>query len=119
MTRKQIQVFDPALCCPTGVCGPNIDQALIRFAADMEWLAEQGVEVQRFNLAQQPGAFAESDLAKEMLELHGEQALPLIVVDGRMVMSGAYPNRGQLAGWFRLGLSVPADNGCDPKSGCC
>ncbi|MEI6758670.1 MAG: arsenic metallochaperone ArsD family protein, partial [Chlorobium sp.] len=29
---KKIQVFDPALCCTTGVCGVDVDQALVTFA---------------------------------------------------------------------------------------
>ena len=28
-----IQVFDPALCCSTGVCGVDVDQYLVGFAA--------------------------------------------------------------------------------------
>ena len=29
-----IQIFDPALCCASGVCGTDVDQALVSFAAD-------------------------------------------------------------------------------------
>ncbi len=53
-----IRVFDPPMCCSTGVCGPSVDPELVRFAADVDWLEKQGVKVERFNLAQQPGAFA-------------------------------------------------------------
>jgi len=42
-----IQVFDPPLCCSTGVCGTDVDPELVRFAADLDWLAKQGVEVER------------------------------------------------------------------------
>ena len=42
-----VEVFDPAMCCSTGVCGPSVDPALARFAADLEWLAGQGVAVAR------------------------------------------------------------------------
>ena len=52
---KTIEVFDPAMCCSTGVCVPSVDPALARFAADLDWLGGQGVSVERFNLAQQPG----------------------------------------------------------------
>ena len=30
-----IHVFEPALCCNTGVCGPDVDQALVDFTADL------------------------------------------------------------------------------------
>ena len=45
------------MCCSTGVCGPQVDPALVRFAADLEWLKANGVEVERFNLSQEPAAF--------------------------------------------------------------
>ncbi len=49
---SKVQVFDPPMCCSTGVCGPQVDPALVRFAADLEWLKASGVEVERFNLSQ-------------------------------------------------------------------
>ena len=60
-------MFDPATCCPTGVCGPEVDPALVRFAADLEWLKSSGVEVERFNLSQEPAAFvANAEVAAAM-----------------------------------------------------
>lgn len=94
-----IQVFDPAMCCSTGICGPSVDPQLIRFAADLEWIQSSGVSVERFNLAQQPKAFAESTAAKQALEATGESALPLVLVDGVVKSSGIYPLREQLAEW--------------------
>jgi len=32
----KIQVLDPPRCCSTGVCGPNVDPELVRFAADLD-----------------------------------------------------------------------------------
>jgi len=52
-TMTTIQIFDPALCCSTGVCGVEADQALISFAADVDWAKQNGAHVERFNLAQQ------------------------------------------------------------------
>jgi AhpD family alkylhydroperoxidase len=94
---KTIEVFDPALCCSTGVCGPSVDPALARFAGDVEWLSARGVAVERFNLAQQPGAFAERELVREALREQGEGCLPLIVADGAVVSAGSYPDRAALA----------------------
>jgi AhpD family alkylhydroperoxidase len=92
-----IQVFDPAMCCSTGVCGPNVNSALPRFAADLEWLKEQGVEIHRHNLAQEPRAFAENDVVKNALRKDGDKCLPLILVDGDLVAQGIYPSREELA----------------------
>ncbi|HMA92027.1 MAG TPA: arsenite efflux transporter metallochaperone ArsD [Polyangiaceae bacterium] len=100
-----VQVFDPAMCCSTGICGPSVDPQLIRFAADLEWLSTNGVTVQRFNLAQQPQAFVENALAKQALESEDASALPLVVVNGTAKSRGTYPTREQLAEW--AGLAVP------------
>jgi len=61
---QKIQVFDPPMCCSTGVCGLEVDPALVRFAADLEWLKESGVDVERFNLSQEPAAFVGKPLTR-------------------------------------------------------
>lgn len=97
---KTIQVFDPALCCSTGVCGVEVDQALVEFSADVDWAQSRGAKIERFNLAQRPMAFAENAAVKSALERSGEAALPLIVRDGQIVLSGRYPTRDELAHWL-------------------
>jgi arsenical resistance operon trans-acting repressor ArsD len=94
---KKLEVFDPPMCCSTGVCGPTVDPALIRFTADLHWLANQRVAVERFNLAQQPQAFAAIAVVKTALKERGNQCLPLILLDGSIISEGTYPTRDQLA----------------------
>lgn len=93
----KIQVFDPALCCSTGVCGPTIDPTLPRFAADLEWLKSRGIEVERFNLAQELAEFSATPKVKQALNIQGTKSLPMILVDGEVKASGGYPNRLDLA----------------------
>ncbi len=94
----KLQVFDPAMCCSTGVCGPGVDPELARIAADLEWLKSKGVDVERYNLAQDVAAFAASSTVKQALNSQGTKCLPMILVDGRVVSQSAYPTREQLAG---------------------
>lgn len=116
MTR--LQVFDKPLCCSSGVCGTDVDPALVKFAADLQWLERQGVQVQRINPAHQPTLFAESELVREALKVHGNDCLPMIVVNDAVVSRGVFPSREQLAGWTGITLSslpeLPVVN-----SGCC
>jgi AhpD family alkylhydroperoxidase len=98
-----IRVFDPAMCCSTGVCGPSVDPELVRFAADLDWLKAQGVSVERFNLAQQPGAFVDDTAVRAVLDTKGEAGLPLVEVSGRVMTSGVYPSRDELAAWTGIG----------------
>ena len=117
-----IQVFDPALCCSTGVCGVDVDQSLVSFSADVEWARQNGAQVERFNLAQQPMAFAQNAVVKAFLERSGQEALPLVLVDGDVALAGRYPNRTELARWAGVAQSVaepqPAKSCCS-GTGCC
>jgi hypothetical protein len=94
---KRLEVFDPPMCCSTGVCGPTVDPVLVRFAADLHWLVNQGIAVERYNLAQQPQAFAASSVVKSALREHGNKCLPLLLLDGSIVAQGGYPTRTELA----------------------
>ena len=96
---KAIQIYDKPMCCSSGVCGPQVDPVLPRFAADLEWLKEQGHRVERFNLAQQPAAFAENAEVHQLLATQGTECLPLIMVDGHIVSRRGYPTREMLKLW--------------------
>jgi small redox-active disulfide protein 2 len=106
---KNLEVFDPAMCCSTGVCGPSVDPALVQFASDFLWVAGQGVHVERYNLAQQPQAFAANETVKAALAQHGNECLPLILLNGAVVSKGRYPSREELA--QLIGLDPPASPG--------
>ena len=93
----KLQVFDPAMCCSSGVCGPSVDPALPRFAADLEWLKGKGLEVVRYNLAQEVSAFTSNAVVKGVLNSQGSKCLPLLLLDGMIVAEGAYPTREELA----------------------
>ena len=103
---RHLEVFDPALCCSSGVCGPRVDPRLLKIASDLKWAAQQGVQVSRYNLAQQPAAFAANAAVKAALAAEPETCLPLVLIDGQIVQRGTYPSRAQLAAW--LGLTEAA-----------
>lgn len=102
-----VEVFDPPLCCSTGVCGPGVDPALVQFAADLRWLANQRVAVQRYNLAQQPQAFAANEAVQAALRQHGNGCLPLILCNGSIVSQSHYPSRTELARLAGAALDEP------------
>ncbi|MFN8857685.1 MAG: arsenite efflux transporter metallochaperone ArsD [Planctomycetaceae bacterium] len=96
---KTIYVYDKPMCCSTGVCGPQVDPVLPRFAADLDWLRSQGHRVERFNLAQQPGAFAGRPEIHQLLTAQGVECLPVVMVDGHIVSQRGYPTREMLTLW--------------------
>jgi hypothetical protein len=115
-----IQVFDSALCCSSGVCGTNVDQHLVDFAADFAWAKQSGATIERFNLAQQPTAYAENAAVKRFLERSGTEALPLILVDGEVALAGRYPSRNELSRWAKLApVESAATGNCCSGGRCC
>jgi hypothetical protein len=101
---SKVQVFDPPMCCSTGVCGPQVDPALVRFAADLEWLKANGVAVERFNLSQEPAAFVGNPVVAQAIRGR-DDALPLLLVDGKIAAQGSYPAREVLA--ELVGVAAP------------
>lgn len=127
-----IAVFEPALCCNTGVCGEDVDQNLVTFSADLAWLLDRGAAITRHNLANDPLAFAHNETVKSFLEIAGSAGLPLVLVDGVTVATGRYPTRTELARWagldtpdtvpagaITLGLAQNDESSCCGDSACC
>lgn len=114
---SSIEVFDPPMCCSSGVCGPAPDERLARFSADLDWLKRQGVEVRRYNLAQEPAACTAHAEVKRIIDETGGDGLPVIVVDGCVVSQGDYPARDQLARWTGVDGQVATEAGtsADPS----
>ncbi len=106
---KTIQVYDPAMCCSTGLCGTDIDPALVSFAALLTQLSQKGVKVERFNLGQQPMAFAQNPSVKALLDKEGLAVLPLIFVDGEMHLKGRYLNDTEREALSRAALGKRAE----------
>lgn len=97
MKKTTVQVFDPPMCCSSGVCGPSVDPKLPRFTADLEWLKSKGIHVERYNLAQDLAAFTHNATVKKAVNANGTKCLPLLLLDGQVIASGGYPNRKELA----------------------
>jgi hypothetical protein len=100
---KTIQVYDPPMCCSTGVCGPDVDPDLAQFAALLNRLTASGISVERYGLGQQPMAFVQNPKVKALLESDGTGALPLIFWDGEVVAKGKYPDAAERAHWLKAG----------------
>lgn len=124
-----IRVFEGPLCCNTGVCGVDVDQALVDFTDDVHWAIRQGADVVRANLAQDPVAFSHNPVALQFLRSVGVEGLPLVLVDGLTAVAGRYPTRDELARFsgvtaaptvtLPLTLASSCCGGDSPTDGCC
>jgi hypothetical protein len=122
MNLSTLQIFDPAMCCSSGVCGPDLDTRLVQFAADLDWLKSQGVIVQRHNLSQNPAVFVENETVRTALADKGEDALPIMLVNGKLAVMGRYPVRSELGELLNVKATSaapgPAGSSCCCEGSC-
>ncbi len=123
---KTIEVFDPPMCCSTGVCGPEVDPKLVAFAEALTELSGAGVKVTRHNLAQEPLAFTgHAEIRALLAGGCPEEVLPVILIDGELAFRGVYPDKSQLVGeggrtpLVSLAPKAASDSGCCGGSSCC
>ncbi len=102
----RVEIFDPPMCCPTGLCGPVADPALLEIFQALLKIKEEydgRATVERYILGQQPGAFAKRPEVMRRIREHGMAILPLTLVNGEVVKERAYPTYAELRAWIERG----------------
>lgn len=126
-----MQIFEPAMCCSTGLCGVGVDQELLRISTVLNGMEKNGVKVERFNLSSAPQEFVTNKIVNKYIKEKGVDGLPATILDGEIVISGRYPTNEE----FMKLLDVPRNYlgedvkseantetdqcGCDCSEGCC
>ncbi|MEG0327683.1 MAG: arsenite efflux transporter metallochaperone ArsD [Erysipelothrix sp.] len=90
-----IKIYEPALCCSTGICGANVNPELLRITSFVQKCKEQGIEIDRFNLASNPSEFIDNGLVCELMK-ENQSNLPITLVDNVVFKIGAYPSNDEL-----------------------
>lgn len=122
---KKMQIFEPALCCETGVCGASVDQELLRITTVLNTLKQNGVVIDRFNLNNAPMEFVTNQTVNTFVNQKGAEALPCVLVDGKIVIEGRYPTNAEIITLLELPpeamLPKPKKSGgcCCGGGGCC
>lgn len=93
----KIDIFDPEMCCSTGVCGTSPDKELIRVGEMVEWLKAQGHTVTRFMLSRNPDAFVSNKQVYDRVLKDGVKSLPMVMVEGKLCTVGRYPQSDELS----------------------
>ncbi len=91
-----VEIFDPPMCCPTGMCGPTVDQALLDLN-DMIWaLRKEGLRVERYQMSTDPQAFLANPEVMRLVREKQMAALPIVLVHGEIVAEGNYPKLSEI-----------------------
>ena len=121
---KRMSIYEPAMCCDTGVCGVNVDPELVRISTVINNLKKNGITIERYNLSGEPMAFANNEKVKEALDKNGVDILPLILVDDEIVIEGRYPNNEEIMELLQISkeyfkASKQNKGCCGGNSSCC
>src|SRR5512143_3377816 len=91
-----VEFFDPPMCCPTGLCGPTLDQTLLDVNEMILALQAEGVTVERYQMTGQPQAFLSNPNVMRLVREQQMAALPITVVRGQVVKVGTYPTLAEI-----------------------
>jgi hypothetical protein len=124
---KKMIIFEPAMCCSTGVCGPGVDPELLRVSTVLNNLNRKGIVVERYNLTSNPQAFVDNKIINEILNSDGVDVLPVTIVDNIVVKTKSYSTNEEFCkfldiseDYLKTGLKIKnKSKGCNCKGGCC
>jgi hypothetical protein len=116
---KTMQIYEPAMCCPTGLCGASIDPELMRISTVLDKLGKNGVKVNRYNLTSTPQQFVTNQKINERMMDEGVEVLPIIVVDGKIVITKRYPKNDEFTKLLELPKGLLGESEADKSSGSC
>jgi len=122
---KKMMIFEPAMCCSTGVCGPSVDPELLRVSTVLNNLKNNGILVERYNLSSNPQVFVDNQTINKILNEHGIEVLPVTIVDGEVVKTKGYLTDEEFCKYLEVsekylkGTVAKISKGCGCKDGCC
>ena len=99
---KKMSIYEPAMCCPTGLCGVSADHELLRISTVLNTLKKNGIEVKRYNLNNSPQEFVNDKLVYGFINTKGAGGLPVTVLDGEIIIAGRYPTNEEFAELFDI-----------------
>ncbi|WP_283675509.1 MULTISPECIES: arsenite efflux transporter metallochaperone ArsD [Clostridia] len=116
---KKMQIFEPAMCCDTGLCGVSVDPELLRISTVLNALKKNGVAVDRFNLSSSPMAFVNNKTINAFINEKGVEELPAVMIDEKIVITGRYPTNEELVSLLEVPASYMTEAKSAKQGGCC
>lgn len=124
---KKMQIFEPAMCCSTGLCGVGVDPELLRISTVLNTLKKNGVNIDRYNLSDAPQEFVNNKVINNLLNTDGDKKLPVTVLDGEVVITGRYPTNDEIVKLLNVPMNFLGEQSkaeqkkVSPRSsgGCC
>lgn len=116
---KKMSIYEPALCCDTGICGVNVDTELLRISTVINTLKKNGVAIDRFNLNNAPMAFVNNKVINNFINEKGVDGLPAVMLDDEIIITGRYPSNEEIISYLEIPESYLKESKPAKKSSCC
>lgn len=116
---KKLCIYEPAMCCETGLCGVSVDPELLRISTVLNTLREHGVEIDRYNLNSAPMEFVKSNAVNRFVNEKGVEGLPCVTLDGEIVIEGRYPANDEILTLLELPAEYLLPAGATQAEPCC
>jgi len=121
---KKLYIYEPAMCCSTGLCGVSVNPELLRISTVFNHLTQNGVQVTRYNLSSSPRAFMTNRTVNQIVKTKGVKALPITIVDNEIVKMEEYPTNEEIARFLGvtedyLCMEIKDVAACDCSDGSC
>jgi hypothetical protein len=92
---KTLSIYEKGRNC-SGLCDSAGDPELIRIYVAIPKLRKSGVNAIRYNLSASYEEFVKNAEVSKLLAEKGEEVLPITIVDGKIVITGHYPQNAEL-----------------------
>ena len=115
---KKMYIYEGAMCCSTGVCGPSPDEELMRVSTIVDRLTKNGANITRYNLTNDTNEFVDNKIVNKFLNEKGEEVLPITMINDEVVITRRYPSNEEFYEMLLLDDDIDEAEEASGSCGC-
>lgn len=92
MSVNNLIIYEGAMCCSTGVCGPEPDKKLIEFNETLKKINKEfsDLDITRASLSVDVKMFLENKEIFQLVKGNGQEILPITTINGEIIAKERY-----------------------------
>ena len=98
MSENNLIIYEGAMCCSTGVCGPEPDKELIEFNETLKKINKEfsDLKITRASLTYDVKMFLENKEIFQLVKENGKEILPISAINGKIIAKKKYLKLNEL-----------------------
>jgi hypothetical protein len=99
----KLEFYEKPMCCPSGICGPSVDETLVRLQENIKTLQEKysDLQVERYQPQTHGLIFMVAKDVAQFVKEEKMKALPITKVNGVIIKKGDYPTLEEIENALR------------------